>query len=272
VRLQVASLSRSLAFYETVLGLRVLRREGSRVTLGPTGGDTVLIELSERPEAPPAKGRLGLYHFAILLPDRAALGRFLNHLLALGVRAGSADHLVSEALYLHDPDGLGIEVYADRPREQWQVDAGELVMDTLPLDGHGLSEAARGEPWQGMPAGTRMGHIHLHVGSLDRADAFYHLALGFDIMVRRYPGALFLAAGGYHHHLGVNTWAGPAAEPPADREARLLEWELVLPTVEDVRNAALSLERAGFPARAQGESRLVLDPWGVSLRLLPDQP
>ena len=162
-------------------------------------------------------GQLGLYHFAILLPDRAALGRFVAHLARIGERAGASDHLVSEALYLSDPDGLGIEVYADRPRATWRYDGQrQLAMDTRPLDLNSLVQAAGGEPWTGMPAGTVMGHVHLHVGDIERAAAFYHAALGLDKVVWSYPGALFLSAGGYHHHVGLNTWAGPGATRPRD--------------------------------------------------------
>ena len=146
--------------------------------------------------------RLGLYHFAILLPDRAALGRFLAHLASTGTHVGSADHLVSEALYLRDPDGLGIEVYRDRPRSEWRSVNGELAMAVDPLDTAGVLAAGKDEPWTGMPRGTVMGHVHLHVGDIDTASRFYHDALGLDRMVWSYPGALFLSAGGYHHHLG----------------------------------------------------------------------
>jgi catechol 2,3-dioxygenase len=239
--------------------------------LGPHGaGAATLLELHERPGARPVRPmtRLGLYHFAILLPDRAHLGRFLGHLAALGIRPGAADHLVSEALYLHDPDGLGIEVYADRPRDEWRVErGGELAMTTDPLDLGDLVRAAGGAGWQGMPAGTVVGHVHLHAGDLAVARGFYHEALGLDLMVWSYPGALFLAAGGYHHHLGVNAWAGDV--PPAGpEEARLLEWELVLPDAASVASAAASVEAAGHPVATEGAERRLADPWGTGLRLV----
>jgi catechol 2,3-dioxygenase len=226
------------------------------------------LELRERPGASPVPrgGRLGLYHYAILLQDRAALGRFASHLSRLGVRAGAADHRVSEALYLQDPDGLGIEVYADRPRTEWRHEAGQLVMATDPLDLRGVMDAAGGEPWTGMPAGTVIGHVHLHVGDLARAEAFYHEALGLDKVVWSYPGALFLSAGGYHHHLGVNTWAAGAG-PAGENEARLLDWEIVLPTASDVRAAAASLGSAGHDVAETREGSLVPDPWGTVLRI-----
>ena len=269
VRLQVSDLARSLAYYEEVLGFRVLDRRGPIATLGPHGATNELVELHESPGAEPSPGRLGLYHFAILLPELASLGRFLTHLAELGVRAGASDHLVSEALYLHDPDGLGIEVYADRPRESWEGHGGELVMGTNPLNGGDLARAGGDQRWTGMPAGTRMGHVHLHVGDLGQAAAFYHGALGLDKMVWSYSGALFLAAGGYHHHLGVNTWAGPEATAPDPGNARLLEWEIVLPDEKSAEEAANSVSRSGASVSRIDRGWLTADPWGTVLRLVP---
>ena len=268
VRLQVSDLARSLAWYEGTLGLRVLERDASRAALGAHGDHAPLLELIERAGARPVprRGLLGLYHVAILLPDRRALGRFVAHLSRTQVRAGASDHLVSEALYLHDPDGLGIEVYADRPREEWRVRNGEIEMTTVPLDLGALVRAAGGEPWTGMPAGTRIGHVHLSVADLATASAFYHGTLGFDRMVWSYPGALFMAAGGYHHHLGTNTWA---AESPVagEEDARLLEWELQLPAAADVDAAARAIERAGHGLDREGDAVTVRDPLGITIRL-----
>ncbi len=278
VALQVTELGRSLRYYESVLGLRVLARGEGRAELGVPGSDEPLVELRERAGGRPIprQGRLGLYHYAILLTDRAALGRFLAHLAALNVYAGMSDHFVSEALYLRDPDGLGIEVYADRPRSAWRTSGAdgadgangrELAMETVPLDTQAVLAAGAGEAWTGMPAGTRMGHVHLHVGDLPRAADFYHAALGLDRVVWSYPGALFLSAGGYHHHLGVNTWAA-GAPAPAEDEARLLEWRLVLPEAADAAAAADNVAAAGYDVAREGEERILTDPWGTRLRLL----
>ena len=268
VRLQVADLARSLEYYERVLGLRLLRRGQGTAVLGDVSGATPLVELHERPGARPVprRGRLGLYHFAILLPDRAALGRFLRHLGEIGERAGMSDHLVSEAIYLTDPDGLGIEVYADRPRQAWRHEGRQLAMTTEPLDVDDVLQAGGGEPWSGMPAGTVLGHVHLFVGDLDRAAAFYHAGLGLDKTVWSYPGALFMSAGGYHHHLGTNTWAAGAAPAGAD-DARLLEWQIVLPSEGDVGDVLDNLERAGVPVTRQEGGGLVRDPWGTAVRV-----
>lgn len=271
VRLQVADLERSLVWYRDVLGFRVLERTPDGASLGAHGGDAPLVELRERRGASPQphRGRLGLYHFAILLPDRAALGRFVAHLARIGERAGASDHLVSEALYLNDPDGLGIEVYADRPRATWRFDSQrQLAMDTRPLDLNSLVQAAGGEPWTGMPAGTVIGHVHLHVGDTERAAAFYHGGLGLDKVVWSYPGALFLSAGGYHHHLGLNTWAGPGATPAGENDARLLDWEIVLPRPADADEAVRSLQSAGYTATRIEGGWLAADPWGTAVRIV----
>ena len=267
VRLQVSDLGRSIDYYEQVIGLSVLQRNERSAALGARLGRVALLELHERRGARrvPRHGRLGLYHFALLVPSRADLARFVLHLADINVRAASADHLVSEALYLWDPDGLGIEVYADRPSSAWRVNGRELVMTTEPLDLQGLVRAANGG-WNGLARDTVIGHVHLHVGSLSHAEALYHAALGFDKVVWSFPGALFLSAGGYHHHLATNTWAADA--PPAgEGDARLLEWELVLPTADAVEAAAASLTGSGYDVTADAGDRFVSDDWGIRLRL-----
>lgn len=268
VALQVADLGRSIDYYERVLGLRVLARAEAVALLAAHGDDTPLVELRERPGARPSPrgGRLGLYHFAVLLPDRASLGRFIAHLASDGVRAGMSDHLVSEAVYLHDPDGLGIEVYADRPRDSWLREGGQIVMATEPLDAGAVVRAAGPAEWAGMPAGTRIGHVHLQVGDLEAAARFYHEGLGLDRTVWTYPGALFLSAGGYHHHLGTNTWAQGAVPAGAD-EARLLEWIVLVPGADDVEDVARSLSRIGAGVTRGGGDALTVDPWGTPLRV-----
>lgn len=268
VSLQVADLARSLAFYEGVLGFRVMRSANGRAALAGHAADTPLVELHEKPgvRAAPRRGLLGLFHFAILLPDRAWLGRFVAHLGEIGAHAGMSNHAVSEAVYLSDPDGLGIEVYADRPRTSWRYDGRQLHMTTEPLDVASLVAAAGAERWSGMPKGTTIGHVHLHVGDLEQASAFYHAGLGLDKVVWSYPGALFLSAGGYHHHLGTNTWA--AGSPAAgDGDARLLEWEIVVPGAGDATSAAGSLVAAGFRVEQSGGVWRAADPWGTTLAL-----
>jgi catechol 2,3-dioxygenase len=272
VRLQVADLDRSIAFYEEVLGMRVIGRDGNTARLGPHGEDREIIHLHELSTARPVpqRGLLGLYHFAILLPDRASLGRFVAHLGEIGAYAGMSDHFVSEAVYLTDPDGLGIEVYADRPRDAWRYDERQLYMTTSHLDVDDLVESARGQRWAGMPPGTVLGHVHLYVGDIAKAEAFYHEALGFDKVVWSYPGALFMSAGGYHHHLGTNTWAR-GAPPATDADARLLEWEIIVPTKKDADTAAEHVAAAGYETTSDDGEWMLTDPWGTSLRLVPER-
>ena len=283
IRLQVSNVERSAAYYRNVLGFEVGEVDAQTVLLRAGGAADHLIELRYEPGTRPLPdaGVLGLYHFAILLPSREMLGRFIRHLLNSGVQFGSADHLVSEATYLWDPDGLGIEVYADRPRDAWRSNDRELMMTTEPLDLRSLVDAAGDAAWAGMPLGTTIGHMHLSVGDLVEARKFYHEALGLETVVWSYPGALFMSAGGYHHHLGTNTWARGARFASA-HDSRLLEWELVLPAQTDVDAAAASLRNAGHaPAESPGmdgrrSDQIVIDPWRVALRLraaaAPDLP
>ncbi len=269
VKLQVASLERSLGFYHRVLGLQTLYSEPDRVMLGAQGDATPLVELLELRGAAPApqRGRLGLYHFALLTPERAALGRFIRHAAEIGVRVGMADHHVSEALYLSDPDGLGIEVYADRPRSGWQRKGRQLMMVTEPLDVADLLSHSGDRPFDGLPSGTVVGHVHLHVGDLDGAAAFYHGALGFDKVVWDYPGALFLSAGGYHHHVGVNTWAA-GARPAGPDDARLIAWTIVLPERADADRAADGIRTAGCEVDGQSGRWRAADPWGTTVEIV----
>jgi catechol 2,3-dioxygenase len=219
VSLTVRDLERSKRFYTDILGF-----ESSGHQLAPPGG-RVLIELHEN-SAAIAKPRrsTGLYHFAILVPSRAALGRSLRRLVDRRYPlTGASDHLVSEALYLDDPDGLGIEIYRDRPRDSWgRSPSGELAMSTDPLDLQAIADEPGAEtPWLGLESGTVMGHVHLHVPHLDSAESFYCGRIGFEPTVRGYPGALFDSAGGYHHHLGLNTWIGVGAPPPPENAVGL---------------------------------------------------
>ncbi len=276
VHLQVADLSRSVSYYCDVIGLQVVDRHDSVVQLGAVRSSSpafssalqALVVLHEHLAAMPvASGkRFGLFHLAILLPSRAALGQFLVHLASRGKRAGMSDHAVSEALYLTDPDGHGLEIYADRPRADWQSLDRQLRMGTDPLDARSVMAAAHGEPWSGAPAGTVIGHVHLHVGTIDEASRFYHDTLGFDKTVWDYPGALFLAAGGYHHHVGTNTWARNATAP-SPTEAHLLEWTLVLHAPEDLEAVVRSCETHHVPVLRDADTVLVRDPWGTAVRI-----
>ncbi|MEO7360061.1 MAG: VOC family protein [Gemmatimonadaceae bacterium] len=267
VVLQVASLDQSIRFYERVIGLEVLTRTNDSASLGTSDGHE-LVRLQEKAgvQPVPPRGRLGLYHFAILLPSRSALGQFVAHLRDIGFRAGMSDHLVSEAVYLDDVDGLGIEVYADRPRDSWKLDGTAIAMATDPLDVESLIAAGIGTPWAAIPNGSQIGHVHLYVRDLTASARFYHEALGLDRVTLQFPGALFMSAGGYHHHLGTNIWA--AGSPVATAaDARLLEWTLRLPLPSDVVDVAQSLASNGNAVTWENGDVVATDPWGTNVRI-----
>jgi catechol 2,3-dioxygenase len=230
VELSVSDLARSLGYYREAIGLRVLAEDDGTARLG--AGETELLRLVEEPGAVPARSYSGLFHFALLLPDRGALGQWLAHAGRAQVRlTGASDHSVSEALYLRDPDGHGIEIYADRPREQWEGRVAQL-MTTRPLDLDDLVGAATGtqrSSFDGLPAGTTMGHVHLCVADVDDAVRFYRDELGFEVTAQLGAEAAFLAAGGYHHHLGANTWESRGAPHAPPGTARLLSFTIVVP-------------------------------------------
>ena len=262
VALIVADLARSLRYYEQRIGLRVHRQQPGLAWLGAGGED--LLHLIEQPGALPVqRGRTGLYHFAILTPSRAELGRTLRHLAATETPIdGASDHGVSEALYLTDPDGHGIEIYRDRARSEWPVTREGLRMTLDPMDYRGVMAAAGGEGAQyaGLHRDTVIGHVHLHVASIQAAEAFYVDALGLDLMQRFQGSASFVSAGGYHHHLGLNIWAGVGAPPPPAAAARLAWYELVLPDAAALHSAIDHLAAAGASVAATDAGWRIADP------------
>ena len=264
VALTVRDLDRSHRFYVEEIGLEAREDEDGTISLSPRGG-SVLVELQGNPAAPPLeRTATGLYHLAILLPTRRDLAFALARLSAAGWPLdGASDHLVSEALYLSDPDGNGIELYRDRPGEQWSYDEhGRLAMSTLPLDLNDLvSElASESELPPRLPPQTRIGHIHLQVADLERAEEFYSGVLGFDVVVRHYPGALFVSAGGYHHHIGMNTWHSAGASPPPAGAVGLRSFEVVVPDVAELERLRARIESAGIEVQAAGGGVAVRDP------------
>jgi len=265
VALTVADVDAQAAYYRDAIGLRELRRDGDTVELGAPDADAPLVTLVGRPDAPPRPpGTTGLFHLALLVPDRAELARSLRRVTAAGHRfTGASDHLVSEALYLDDPEGNGIEIYRDRPREEWSRAEGELQMATLPLDLEGvLASAPEQDAGAGMAEGTRIGHVHLQVASIPDAEAFYVDALGFEPTVRGYPGALFASAGGYHHHLGLNTWAGRGAPPPPSGARGLRSFTILLPDAAALEATLDAAAAAGVEIDRSGEAPVVTDPSG----------
>lgn len=249
VHLRVSDLARSVDFYGRQLGFALLRQEGSRAELGTSEGAPSLLILTEHRKASPApRDAAGLFHAALLFPRRAELGAWLQIAAQNGVDFdGFSDHGVSEAIYLSDPDGNGLEFYADRPRESWPFAKGELAMITKPLDVRGLlAEGARGKP--APMTGASWGHLHLRVRDLERSEAFYRTTLGLEVTQRSYPGARFMATDGYHHHLGLNIWGGPRLPQPAD---------------------GLGLAEATFALAGNASETMKADPDGIHLRLQP---
>jgi catechol 2,3-dioxygenase len=249
VHLRVADLARSLEFYARNLGFAVARQNGTDVELSVSADSPSILTLTEQRNAPHApREAAGLFHAALLFPDRAALGGWLQFAAEKGVDfEGFSDHGVSEAIYLSDPDGNGLEFYADRPRTQWPYAQGELSMTTRPLDVRSLfADAAAGGTTP--LAGAGWGHLHLRVTDLDRSEAYYKTRLGLEVMQSSFPGARFLAADGYHHHLGLNTWGGPRLAQPA---------------------GALGLADATFARAGATADTMSADPDGIHLRVQP---
>ncbi|HSG17960.1 MAG TPA: VOC family protein [Anaerolineae bacterium] len=268
VCLTVQDLPRSLAFYTGIIGLRIEQRFASGAHLG--AGGNMLLRLVENPLAQSAIGTAGLYHFAILVPSRLDLARSLRHLLDTRTPLqGFADHLVSEAIYLADPDGNGIEIYRDRPRDRWPRRDGQLLMATDPLDVNSLLDELNdtSEDWIGLGPGTTIGHIHLRVSDLEEATAYYEHALGFDLVLRYGLSAAFLSAGGYHHHIGCNTWSGVGV-PPAPADAVGLRWfSIDLPDAGSYEECVQKAKSAPWPTEERDDGLLVRDPSGNGILL-----
>ncbi|HMC06504.1 MAG TPA: VOC family protein [Solirubrobacterales bacterium] len=273
ISLNVADLDRQRAFYEETIGLRELDSSDGAVRLGAAG--TPVVELVEARSASPRPPRTsGLFHLAVLVPSRRDLAASLCRAARSGWSfVGAADHFVSEALYLDDPEGNGIEIYRDRPREEWRYRDGAPEIATLPLDVQGLAgELREGDAREdGVPDGTKLGHVHLNVGDLGDAGAFYHGMLGLD-KVREYPGVLFLSSSGYHHHLGLNTWAGEGAPPPPEGALGLRRFELVVDGEEELDEIERRLRQGGAEVERDGRGLELADPSGNRVLLRAGRP
>ena len=261
--LKVQNLENVQAYYENAIGLAVIDQQSDAVTLGL--GDVPLMRLEQSAEPLPEVGDAGLYHTAILFADEASLAQAVLQTaqLAPGSYQGSADHLVSQAFYFGDPEGNGVELYVDRPREDWQWNNGQVEMGSEPLDPNAFIEEHLGDD----AAGTAViGHIHLKVGNLDDARAFYADTLGFDV-VSEAEGALFYSAGGYHHHLATNVWQSAGAGPRST-EVGLGSLTVALPSEADVDRVAARVAAAGIDHEVVERGIVVEDPWGNKIRLV----
>ena len=245
VHLTVQDLDRQIAYYEQRIGFRVHDRREGVARLGTGGPDLLVLWENARMTRP--RGTTGLYHFAVLLPSRQWLALALAHLRDTRTTiVGASDHLVSEALYLEDPDGNGIEIYRDRPRDEWPREGSGYRLATLPLDIAGLlAEISGPNPWKGLPPETRIGHIHLHVRGIPESEGFYVGAMGFQETGRLGSTALFLAAGGYHHHIGINTWNGVGASAPPRDALGLRRFVIRVPDDDEAHRVAGRIRDAG---------------------------
>lgn len=268
VDLKVQDLERSVAFYQDVIGFKLFEKT-ERLAKFTADGKNVLLSIEQPEDVMPKQRRTtGLYHFAILLPHRADLANILKHFVQLRLPLqGASDHLVSEALYLADPDGNGIEIYIDRPASDWTWNESQVVMTTEPLDAEGLLEEDKRGTWNGLPAGTVMGHIHLHVSELDKTEEFYTKGLGFDVVSRYGPQALFISTGKYHHHIGLNTWNGVGAPKPAENSVGLRSFSLVLPDEESVKETISRLISVGAEVTEENGVIVTVDPSGNRIKL-----
>lgn len=274
VTLAVSDLSQSVDFYTRVLGMKVVSRDDdAKIETVGVGGIPLLYlqEISGARRQP--QYSTGLYHAAILVPSRPDLGRvILNLARSQYPLSGASDHLVSEALYLDDPDGNGLEIYRDRPRAEWKWNGSQVVMGSIQLDIDGIIGSVENPdaPFTGMADGTTIGHMHLRVGDIPKAEAFYSGLIGFDV-VAKWHSALFISAGGYHHHLGLNTWHSQGApRPPAD-SVGLRQYTIVVPDVEARDQIVARLNSAGVMTEQHDVDVLVDDPWGNVIQITPEK-
>jgi catechol 2,3-dioxygenase len=263
VTMRVSDADRALRWYGDMMGMELVDRTPERLSFGADGKACLFLEV--RPDATPrVEETTGLYHTAILVPDRAALGGVLARIAKTGVRLGASDHLVSEALYIWDPDNNGLEIYRDRPRSEWHWQNGRVAMATEPLDRRSVAEEgiAAGAHLAPMPAGTKIGHVHLQVGNLEEAHRFYTDILGFEQTSGR-GGAMFVSAGGYHHHLGLNVWHSLGAPEPAPNACGLVEYEILVPDRATLDGAKTRLDAAGFTTQPGADGVRFRDPWNI---------
>ncbi len=249
VHLQTQNLPRLAQFYTGLLGFKEIQTKGKTLYLSANGDFPALIVVSENPNLlPHNRYSPGLFHTAFLLPNRSSLAQLLKQLMEHGIRLGFGDHAVSEAIYLSDPDGNGVEVYADRPRNMWPIVGGQVQMTTEPVDTAGLLNELKHTSlsWQGIHEQTTIGHIHLQVSSVAKAEQFYHQILGFAVTQRTYPGALFVSAGGYHHHLGLNIWNSHHATPTLTDSIGLHSFTIHVPGKEILEAISGRLTQSGI--------------------------
>ena len=265
--LVVNDLARVSDYYQKVIGLSVIEKQPSGEILGVNGQPLLTLSTSSNAERAP-RNAAGLFHTAFLLPSRKDLAHWLAHIAHNNIQLdGASDHLVSEAIYLSDPEGNGIEVYRDRSPLEWTYQQdGTVEMNTLRLNLQELYNSAPKTPWEGAPDGTAIGHIHLQVGNIPQADEFYQDVLGLKIMAR-YPGASFFATGSYHHHVAANIWNSRGAQARRDNMTGLAGYSLRFNEKGALDSAVAALDRLGISTERQSDGVVLKDPWGIGLRL-----
>lgn len=269
VTVNVTDLERSNQFYTEVLGFKVLEKSENIIRYTADGVTNLLTIMQPDDVLPKEERRSGLYHFAILLPTARDLANMVIQLQEHGIRIGASDHLVSEALYIFDPDGNEIEIYIDRAPEEWMWQNGEVAMAVDPLNFERLlKNVTPGEFWQGLPEGTVMGHIHLHVSQLADAETFYTQGLGFEVVNRFGAQALFLSANQYHHHIGVNTWHGEGAPHSSDNAVGLVDYTLMYADAAAVEAVVNQLKAIGAEVIEEDGQVITIDPSGNRIKLV----
>jgi len=269
IHLNVKDLNLSLAFYQNVIGLQVLSQSSSTVVF-TVNGKTPILTIEQPEHVEKQQNAAGLYHMAFLVPTRKDLGVIFTYLRGIGVPLGSSDHAVSEALYLNDVDGNGIEIYYDRSPDTWNWQNSQVEMTVDPLDFARLVKDTEGMAWNGLPSGTVMGHVHLSVANLEEAATFYVTGLGFDVVCRYGGQALFISSNGYHHHIALNIWGHPQ---PANRTSNTLglkSYSLVYPSEEARQTVVMQLKNIGATVIEQSDYVSTIDPSGIELQLYID--
>ncbi|MEC3883901.1 VOC family protein [Halobacillus sp. HZG1] len=268
VTLRVMDLNRSLDFYTNIIGFQIWARSSKAVHLSAGGEKPLLVLEEDQDVRPPNRKATGLYHFALLLPEKSDLADLVKHLINKNVQVASADHLVSEAIYFSDPDGNGIEVYIDRPSSLWEWSGSEVKMAVDPLDFEGLFRFETNPGWVGLPDRTVMGHVHLHVSDLEKAKQFYCDGLGFDVVGRLGDEALFISSANYHHHIGLNTWKGTDAPSPEKQEAGLKWFDLHFPQNHSREEAIHRIRQMGASVDEKDGVIYTIDPSKNRIRLV----
>ncbi|GEN55150.1 VOC family protein [Halobacillus faecis] len=268
VTLKVVDMKRSLEFYSSIIGFQIWKRSSDTVYLSAGEEKPLLVLEEDKDVNPPNRKATGLYHFALLLPEKADLADLVKHLIRNNIQVASADHLVSEAIYFADPDGNGMEVYIDRPSSLWEWSGSEVKMTVDPLDFEVLFRFETNTGWMGVPDRTVMGHIHLHVADLEKAKQFYCEGLGFDVVSRLGDEALFISTANYHHHIGLNTWKGADAPPAGGQEAGLKWFDIHFPHDHSRKEAMDRIRRMGGDVAEHERVIYTIDPSKNRIRLL----